>query len=194
MVDFICSAVRKDQFPKTDKEVVFVGRSNVGKSSLINAIYNQKLAFVGKTPGKTRLINFFDVDGQYTAVDVPGYGYARRSQKEAEQYAEMMDDYFSRRDKIRLVIMIVDSRIGLTEDDRDMKEYLENRKIPYVVAANKIDKLSNNQLNNNKRKLFSDIGQIVYVSAEKKKNIDELQQMIRRYTDLPLSELSSIIE
>ena len=188
MVDFICSAVRKEQFPQTEKEVVFVGRSNVGKSSLINALYNQKLAFVGKTPGKTRLINFFDVNGIYTAVDVPGYGFARRSQDEAVRYAQMMDDYFSRKDKIRLVVMIVDSRIGLTNDDRDMKDYLIGKGLDYVIAANKIDKLSNNQLNNNKRRFFNDEEHIVYVSAEKKKNIDHLRNVINSCIDLPLSE------
>ena len=186
MVKFICSATEKKQFPLTEKEIVFVGRSNVGKSSLINALYNQKLAFVGKTPGKTRLINFFDVDGVYTAVDVPGYGYARRSQDEAVAYADMMDDYFSRKDLIRLVVMIVDCRIGMTEDDLDMKEYLINRNLPYLIAVNKIDKLSNNQLNNQKRKFFSQEKDIIYVSAEKKRNIDQLKNAIAEHVDLPL--------
>ena len=183
MVRFICSAVNERQFPDTEKEVVFVGRSNVGKSSLINALYKQKLAYVGKTPGKTKLINFFDVDGLYTAVDVPGYGYAKRSKQEALQFAEMMDDYFGRKDKIRLVVMIVDARIGLTADDEDMKDYLQEHDLPYVLAANKIDKLSNNQLMNNKHKFFNDFENVVYVSAEKKKNIDQLHDYIGRYID-----------
>ena len=135
MIRFLCSAQNGSQFPQTEKEVVFVGRSNVGKSSLINAIYNQKLAYVGKTPGKTKLINFFDVDELYTAVDVPGYGYARRSQNEAIAFGKMMDDYFDRKDKIALVIMIVDSRIGLTKDDLDMKDYLEAHQLRYLIAA-----------------------------------------------------------
>ena len=178
MIRFLCSAIKKEQFPQTDKEIVFVGRSNVGKSSLINAIYNQKLAYVGKTPGKTKMINFFDVNGLYTAVDVPGYGYARRSQDEMIRFADMMDDYFSRTDKIRLCIMITDARIGLTDDDLDMKTYLEDRNIPYIIAANKIDKLSNNQLANNKRKLYADMDNVIYVSAEKRKNIDQIQNAI----------------
>ncbi len=178
MIRFLCSAQNGSQFPQTEKEVVFVGRSNVGKSSLINAIYNQKLAYVGKTPGKTKLINFFDVDELYTAVDVPGYGYARRSQNEAIAFGKMMDDYFDRKDKITLVIMIVDSRIGLTKDDLDMKDYLEAHQLRYLIAANKIDKLSNNQLMNNKHTLFKDMGNVVYVSAEKKKNIQEIKDRI----------------
>ena len=181
MISFICSATSKKDFPDTDSEVIFVGRSNVGKSSLINALYNQKLAYVGKTPGKTKLVNFFDVDGIYTAVDVPGYGYAKRSMNETIAFGKMMEDYFSRTDKIRLVIMIVDSKIGLTNDDLDMKEFIEDRKLDYVVVANKIDKLSNNQLMNNKHRLFKDIDNIIYVSAAKKTNMDKLKEMIIEY-------------
>ena len=181
MAKFIKSTTNKNDFPNTNREVVFVGRSNVGKSSLLNALYKQKIAYVGKTPGKTRLINFFDVDGKYTAVDVPGYGYAKRSQKEAIDYAKMMDDYFNRDNKINLVVMIVDSRIGLTIDDLDMKQYLEQMNLDYIIVANKIDKLSNNQLMNNKHKLFKDYDNVIYVSAEKKKNLDILHNEIERY-------------
>lgn len=178
MIKFICSANNSNNFPDTQREVVFVGRSNVGKSSLLNALYKQKIAYVGKTPGKTRMINFFNVDDRYTAVDVPGYGYAKRSKKEAVDFANMMDDYFSRKDKIRLVVLIVDSRIGLTDDDLDMKEYVESLGLNYVVVANKIDKLSNNQLNNNKFKLFKDYDNVIYISAQTKKNIEDLLDYI----------------
>ena len=118
------------------------------------------------------------MDEKYTAVDVPGYGYAQRSQKQLIDFAKMMDDYFNRKDKIRLVIMIVDSRIGLTKDDLDMFEYIADKGFRYLIVANKIDKLSNNQLNNNKKKLFSDYKNVVYVSAEKKKNIDVIHEKI----------------
>lgn len=178
MISFICSANNKNNFPETKREVVFVGRSNVGKSSLINALYKNKLAYVGKTPGKTRLINFFNIDDIYTAVDVPGYGFAKRSMDQTIEFGNMMDDYFLRKDKIKLVIMITDSRIGLTNDDLDMKDYLEDKKLRYVIVANKIDKLSNNQLMNNKHKLYNDYSNVIYLSAEKKKNIDELKLLI----------------
>ena len=178
MISFICSAKGKASFPDTEKEVVFVGRINVGKSSLINALYKKKLAYVGKTPGKTRLINFFDIDGIYTAVDVPGYGYARRSDQEAVEFGKMMDEYFARKDKIALVIMITDARIGLTKDDEDMKEYLDEHELPYIIAANKTDKLSNNQLMNNRHKLYKDMDNVVFVSAEKKKNIEQIKEKI----------------
>ncbi len=178
MVSFICSAVNGSQFPQTKKEIVFVGRSNVGKSSLINALYHQRLAYVGKTPGKTRMINFFDVNGIYTAVDVPGYGYARRSGDEMIRFAKMMDDYFDRKDRIRLAVMITDCRIGLTKDDLDMKGYLDDRNLRHVIVANKIDKLSNNQLMNAKHKYYKDISDVIYISADKGTNIDELYRKI----------------
>ena len=190
MISFIKSAKSAKDFPITDKEIVFVGRSNVGKSSLINCLYKKDLAYTGKTPGKTRMINFFNINDQYTAVDVPGYGYARRSQNEALEYASMMDDYFDRTGKIRLVIQITDVRIGLTQDDIDMEEYLKDRKLNYVIIANKIDKLSNNQLFNARHKLYKDRENVIFVSAEKRKNIEQVKEHIDRCLtdqDLPLS-------
>ncbi len=184
MIKFVSSAKTKNSFPVTRQEIVFVGRSNVGKSSLLNALYKQKLAYTGKTPGKTRLINFFDINGKYTAVDVPGYGFARRSDQELIEFGHMMDDYFSRKDKIKLVVMIVDSRIGFTEDDRDMLEYLDESGLPYVIVANKTDKLSNNQLANNKRKFFHDRSDIIYVSCMKKTNIDALEKRIESHLEV----------
>ncbi|MBQ1482146.1 MAG: YihA family ribosome biogenesis GTP-binding protein [Erysipelotrichaceae bacterium] len=186
MISFICSAKDRSGFPQTEKEVVFVGRSNVGKSSLINTLYKKKLAYVGKTPGKTKLINFFDIDGRYTAVDVPGYGYAKRSMEEAVQFGRMMDDYFARKDKIALVIMITDVRIGLTADDEDMKGFLDSHELPYVIIANKTDKLSNNQLMNSRHKLYKDMDNVIYVSAEKRRNIDQIYEAIDLH--LPYSE------
>ena len=178
-VSFIKSAKFKNDFPETSREVVFVGRSNAGKSSLLNALYKKDLAYVGKTPGKTRLINFFNIDDQYTAVDVPGYGFANRSQDEAIEFGQMMEEYFSRKN-VKLAIIIVDSRLGLTKDDIDMKEYLESKGIKYIIAANKIDKLSNNQLNNNKRLFFNDYDYVIYVSAEKRTNIEQLKNEIAK--------------
>ena len=103
MISFIQSAKYIKDFPETKKEVVFVGRSNAGKSSLLNALYKKDLAFVGKNPGKTKLINFFNIDDKYTAVDVPGYGFANRSKNEQIEFGKMMDDYFNKRDQIQFV-------------------------------------------------------------------------------------------
>ena len=179
MISFIKSAKFKNDFPETKREVVFVGRSNAGKSSLLNALYKKDMAYVGKTPGKTRLINFYDINGEYTAVDVPGYGYANRSQDEAIEFGKMMDDYFSRK-QVKLVVIIVDSRIGLTQDDLDMLEYIKSKSIRYIIVANKIDKLSNNQLNNNKHLFFNDYEYVFYVSSLRKTNIESLSKEIEK--------------
>ena len=176
MIQFLKSCNKLSDFPKGHKEVVFVGRSNAGKSTLINALYKKGLAFTGKTPGKTRMINFFDNETYYV-VDVPGYGFANRSKDEAIIFGEMMEDYFSR-DEVKLCVMIVDSRLGLTADDEDMMNFLIENHINFIIAANKIDKLSNNELNNNKRKYFNDLLNVYYVSAEKRIGLDLIKDRI----------------
>jgi len=176
MISFYKSTT--NDFPKDYPEIVFVGRSNAGKSSLINALYKKGLAYTGKMPGKTKLINYFNVDDSYYVVDVPGYGFANRSKQEAISFANMMEAYFSK-GNIALCIMIVDSRIGLTKDDLDMKEYIESINIKYLILANKIDKLSNNELFNNKNKLFKDYDNVIFISAEKRTNIDEVKNRIK---------------
>ena len=174
MLKFLKSTT--SDFYNDKKEIVFVGRSNAGKSSLINALYGKGIAFTGKTPGKTRMINYFDNDDYYV-VDVPGYGFANRNFDEQIGFGNMMEAYFSRK-KIALCILIVDSRLGLTKDDIDMKEFLENKHIKYIIVANKIDKLSNNELNNNKQKLFKEYKRVIYVSALKKTNLDLINSNI----------------
>lgn len=179
MIQFVKSATKLSEFPQGFKEVVFVGRSNAGKSSLINALYKKDLAYTGKTPGKTKMINFFNNDDKYLIVDVPGYGFANRSKQEAINFGNMMEDYFSRKN-IKLCVMIVDCRIGLTEDDNNMLDFLKDNKIKYIIAVNKIDKLSNNQLINNKNRLFKDYDNCVYISAIKRTNIDILNNQIEK--------------
>lgn len=176
MIKFLQSACKINDFPNDLKEVVFVGRSNAGKSTLINSLYKKGLAYTGKTPGKTRMINFFDNEDYYV-VDVPGYGFANRSKEEAIIFGEMMEDYFSR-DNVKLCVMIVDSRLGLTNDDKDMMDFLIDNRINFIIAANKIDKLSNNELNNNKRKYFSDLLNVYYVSAEKRIGLEQIKDKI----------------
>lgn len=182
MLKFIKGAVAKDGFPQSANDVVFVGRSNVGKSSLLNAIYNQKIAYVGKKPGMTKMINFFDVDGQYMAVDVPGYGFASRSKKELIEFAEMMDDYFDSKDRIKLVVMIVDSRHEPTKDDLDMIEYLKHHHLKIIIVTNKIDKLNQSELYQNSKLIAETLGvdeKVVFkTSTLKKRGIDSLKSYI----------------
>ena len=143
MIRFIKSAKSSVDYPESLKEVVLVGRSNVGKSSFINAVFNQKAAYVGKTPGKTRLLNFFAVDDRYTLVDVPGYGFAKLSNNEIVAFGEMMEEYFSKRQALKLLVMITDIRHKPTGDDLDMIEFARYHHLNTLVIANKAD---NNRL------------------------------------------------
>lgn len=182
MITYIKSSKLDLDWPKTSGELVFVGRSNVGKSSFINALYNQNIARVGKTAGKTRLINFFDVDGLYTAVDVPGYGFANRSAKEIIDFGTMMENYFSKREHLKLVIMLVDIRHKPTRDDLDMIDFLRQHHKKVLVVANKCDKLSYSQslkaLKLISETLNVDLKYIVKASALKKENMVEIRKLV----------------
>ncbi|HHG75133.1 MAG TPA: YihA family ribosome biogenesis GTP-binding protein [Persephonella sp.] len=142
-VKFIKSAVSpKDYPPPHYPEIAIVGRSNVGKSSLINAIFRRNIAKVSSSPGKTRLINFFLLNDSIYFVDLPGYGYASVSKAERQKWKKMIETYFQTRENLSLVIMLVDSRHQPTKLDIMMKDWLESMGIPYVVAATKADKLN----------------------------------------------------
>lgn len=140
------SAGRVDQFPRDPiPQIAFSGRSNVGKSSLLNCLLGRKsLARVSATPGKTVTINFYDVDGKLFLVDLPGYGYARRSGDSRESFSAVSEDYFTAnplRDRLRLVVQLVDSRVGPTADDTMMMQWMLDAEVPFVVALTKTDKL-----------------------------------------------------
>ena len=143
----IISAAKKEQFPISDKpEFIMVGRSNVGKSSLINCLLNRKsLAYVGSKPGKTRLLNFYDVDDKMILVDAPGYGFANRSQKELIAFGDMMEDYFASRTNLKCVIQIVDLRHKPTKDDIDMINFAREYKLKVLVVATKYDKVKSSE-------------------------------------------------
>ena len=140
----VISAPDKHSWPEPSlPEIVLAGRSNVGKSSLINTLAeNRKMAYVGKTPGKTRLLNFFEVDQTFRLVDVPGYGYAHASQKLLLQFGKMMEDYFHDRKNIKGVILLVDARHRPTEDDLTMLEFARYFQLPVLLVATKADKCS----------------------------------------------------
>ena len=145
-VKFIKSAVNpKDYPPPHFPEIAIVGRSNVGKSSLINAIFKRNIAKVSASPGKTRLINFFLLNDRIYFVDLPGYGYAKVSKAEREKWRRMIETYFKVRENLSLVIMLVDSRHQPTRLDIMMKQWLESLGIPYIVVATKADKLNQSE-------------------------------------------------
>ena len=135
------------QFPASPlPQIAFSGRSNVGKSSLINCLLGRKnLARVSGEPGKTITVNFYDLDGKLYLVDLPGYGYAKRSPEEKKRWSALTDGYFTSNPNIgalKLVIQLIDSRTGPTADDRDMLRYLAETGLPHIIAATKADKLN----------------------------------------------------
>ena len=141
------SAGNERQFPADPiPQIAFSGRSNVGKSSLINTLLGRKsLARVSASPGKTITINFYDVDNKLFLVDLPGYGFAKRSAEDKKKWSSLTDGYFTGNkniDRLCLVVQLVDSRVGPTADDRMMLDYLNEAGLPYIVVATKTDKLN----------------------------------------------------
>ena len=139
------------QFPRDPRpQIALSGRSNVGKSSLINTMLGRKsLARVSSTPGKTITINYYDVDKKLYLVDLPGYGYAKRSQDSKRSWSTLTEDYFLKNpsaDAVKLVIQLIDVRVGPTDDDIMMINFLIDNRVPFVVVATKSDKLSRNQI------------------------------------------------
>ncbi|MBR5005452.1 MAG: YihA family ribosome biogenesis GTP-binding protein, partial [Erysipelotrichaceae bacterium] len=153
----LISAAGKSQWPDSElPEIVLAGKSNVGKSSLINTLLNRKsLAYVGKTPGKTRLLNFYEVNQQFMMVDVPGYGFAQRSQKELIDFGTMMEDYFSERKQLKVCIQIIDLRHGPSKDDLMMLDYVRSNGIPVLIVATKQDQCNQSETSKN-RKMISE--------------------------------------
>jgi GTP-binding protein len=144
---FVKSATRLADLPQDTKpHIAFVGRSNVGKSSLLNSLTKQKnLAHVSAQPGRTQTINLFDVDRRFYLVDLPGYGFAKTSKAKRQDFAGILRDYLWQTQQLKLVLLIIDARIGPTDLDRDLLGYLASGKIPVTLVVNKIDKLSNSE-------------------------------------------------
>ena len=142
--DYIISAVSAKQYPGgTLPEIAFAGRSNVGKSSLINSLLNRKkLVKISATPGKTQMINFFDVNHEFVFADLPGYGFAKVPKAVQKKWQKLVEDYLTKRDNLRVVVLIVDIRRKPTELDLHMQEWLEQYDVDYILVATKADKLS----------------------------------------------------
>ena len=145
---FIKSATAPAHYPDDDlPEIAFAGKSNVGKSSLINALVNRRgLAQTSSTPGRTRLINFFTVNDTYSFVDLPGYGYARVPESVKKQWGPMVEKYLTNRRNLRLVIVILDVRREPSQEDRMLFGWLRHHELPYVTILTKTDKISRNKL------------------------------------------------
>jgi len=159
-VKLTISAVSPGQYPKTEMpEFAFAGRSNVGKSSLINKLLNRKsLARVSGTPGKTITINFYNVDDTIHLVDLPGYGYAKRSKSEVEKWGKMMEDYLANREQLVQTILLVDSRHNPTSDDCLMCDWIRHYHERVIVVATKMDKLKKREIEPNLERIWNTLG------------------------------------
>ena len=187
------SAGTASQFVKVPlAQIAFSGRSNVGKSSLINTLLNRKsMARVSSAPGKTITVNFYDVDKKLFLVDLPGYGYAKRTKEDQLKWSTLVDSYFTNNpnlDLLCLVVQLVDSRIGLTKDDRDMVEYLNQVGLPYIIVATKTDKLNKTEREKSVNSLVTDPTirpgtQIILFSSESKEGKNDVWEAILRYAD-----------
>lgn len=174
-----------DKFPDPLRgEFAFVGRSNVGKSSLLNALIGKKVAFVSKNPGKTRTINYYLINSKFYLVDLPGYGYARASKKDREEWRKVIERYFSERSwNMKTLFALIDSRHELMESDAQLLEWLEVLGISSVVVLTKIDKLSSSELNK-QLKYFEQvlsnykIREIIPCSSLKKEGLDRIWNVI----------------
>jgi GTP-binding protein len=181
VIEFIKSAVLAKDYPQTRlSEVAIAGRSNAGKSSFINALTRNKVAKVSSTPGKTRLLNFFNMEDSYILVDMPGYGFAARSNSEVAEWHQMIETYLTTRENLRGLVLIMDIRRDWTEDEEILKRFSDQFGFPIAVVLTKADKLTRNHVNQavEKIKKAAKISAVFAVSSLKKTGQDEVEQYI----------------
>ncbi|GAA0779762.1 ribosome biogenesis GTP-binding protein YihA/YsxC [Clostridium subterminale] len=189
--EFKTSAVKPTQYPEDGMcEIAFVGRSNVGKSSLINTLTNRrKLVKVSGTPGKTRLINFFTINNKLYFVDLPGYGYAKVSKSEKATWGKMMEQYLINRPELKKVVILVDCRHKPTGDDVMMYEWIKHYGYEVIVVATKKDKLNKNELQKSAKVIketleFGKEDKLLFFSSLKKEGKEELLEEIFKDLDI----------
>jgi GTP-binding protein len=187
---FVCSATDARTLPGTSAEVAVVGRSNVGKSSVINALANRKsLAHVSNTPGRTQLINLFTLDkSEAGLVDLPGYGYAAVSGKTRASWQQMIEGYLVGRETLTMIVVLVDGEIGPTKLDIQMLDWLRASVLPHTVVATKQDKIRSTKRERRKREVAAgcqlDLDDVVWVSAHSGAGIERLRGLVRTWLDL----------
>lgn len=185
-LEFVMSAAKHGQLPNSIVEIAVAGRSNVGKSSLLNALANRKsLAKTSKTPGATRLLNVFELQPEGSGmwmVDLPGYGYAKAPKHEQQRWAKMIENYLIEREPLEHVLMLVDGEIGPTALDKQSLEWFRHIGLPITIVATKQDKVKSSKLGKRKSDLAKGCGvaqkEVRWVSAAKGNGIPELRQLI----------------
>ncbi len=185
---FEVSAVSPKQYPKNGlPEIVLVGKSNVGKSSFVNTMINRKkLARTSSEPGKTRQINFYNIDDSFYFVDLPGYGYSKMSKKEQAQVGDFIEEYLFNRKEIALIIFLIDIRHNPTANDLLMYNYVISSKLPFIILTNKADKIAITKVDTavkNLQKQINPIGDVTTLpfSAERKIYKDDVWNIIEQY-------------
>jgi len=190
--EFIKSASKPSEYPKGGlPELAIAGKSNVGKSSLINALVNRKnLAKISSTPGRTQMINFFQINGKLSLVDLPGYGYAKVPLQVRQTWKPMVESYLQTREDIRLVILIIDARRGASAGDLNLLDWLDYHRIPSLIVLTKTDKLSQIERAQQKKNLsqnpFLSNRPFLFFSAVSAEGKDELWKIIRQYVKVDL--------
>ena len=187
---FEISAVGPKQYPKGDlSEVVLVGKSNVGKSSFVNTLCNRKnLARTSNTPGKTRQINFYNIDEKFYLVDLPGYGFSKMSKEEKVTSGRFIEEYLAKRENIALIVFLLDIRHKPTEDDLLMYKFIASSNLPFMVVTNKADKIAitkvETAVNEIKEYLGISYSTIIPFSAERKIYTEKAWENIEKFLNL----------
>ncbi len=162
----------RDEFPDSKRgDVAFVGRSNVGKSTLLNILFGKKLAHVSKKPGKTRSINFYLVNSSFYMVDLPGYGYAKVSKSERLRWERLVSRYFKERENLKMLFILVDGRHELQKTDREFLEWIRDYEVPFVIVMTKMDKVKKN---------------------ERKKKVEDMKRELMKYGEYTVIPYSSV--
>lgn len=184
-IKLLMTAVKPEQYPDESlPEIALVGRSNVGKSSLINCLANRKnIARTSSTPGKTATINFYEIAGKYRIVDLPGYGYAKVSKQEKEKWGDMIEGYLSNRQSLVQVIQLVDARHKPTADDKMMFDWIKSYNYEPLVVATKMDKLKKSQIEGNLTAIYEDLqlteeSVLIPFSSENRQGRDQVLELI----------------
>ncbi|MDZ7743837.1 MAG: ribosome biogenesis GTP-binding protein YihA/YsxC [Bacteroidota bacterium] len=187
--EYISSCVDVKECPPADKpEYAFIGRSNVGKSSLINMLTGRrKLAKISGTPGKTTLISHFLINNSWYLVDLPGYGFAKRSKSEREKWGKMIQQFLVKRKNLLCTFILIDSRLPMQQTDQDLLEWMGMTELPFILVFTKTDKLSLNEFNINIEKYkgellktWAELPQMYFSSAKNAKGRDEIRDFIER--------------